>query len=105
MKKKIKNFIKLITNNNLNNSKLSEYEGMIQINNEDHTLGNLIARGMQQHENIKFAGYNLPHPLTKKVIFHYHIKENTNIKNILKDVVDYYSNIFDKIKKKIETTI
>jgi hypothetical protein len=40
-------FLKLLENNTDN-----LIEGVININNEDHTLGNIISRGMQQHENI-----------------------------------------------------
>jgi DNA-directed RNA polymerase subunit L len=75
-------------------------EGMIMVNNEDHTLGNLIARGLQKHKKIEFASYNLPHPLDKKVIFHYKLNSG-NIKSVMKDVVDYYNELFTKIKDDI----
>jgi DNA-directed RNA polymerase subunit L len=83
------------------NIKTDTLQGLILINNEDHTLGNLVARGLQKHIKISFASYNLPHPLDKKVIFHYVLKEKGNIKNIFKDVVDYYIALFTNIKKDI----
>ena len=107
IERRIKNFLKLI----LDDKKLNEHvksekdentNGVIIVNNEDHTLGNLIARGLQTHAKVEFAGYNLPHPLAKKVHFHYKLK-NGNIKQILEEVVTYYSELFNKIKKVVDT--
>ena len=83
---------------NINNDTL---QGLILINNEDHTLGNLVSRGLQKHNKINFASYNLPHPLDKKVIFHYVLKEKGDIKEIFKDVIEYYITLFTNIKKNI----
>jgi len=94
--KRMNNFLKLLENNTDN-----LIEGVININNEDHTLGNIISRGMQQHENISFAGYNILHPLAKKVELHYKLKKLDNINNVIKDVVNYYSNIYTTIKSMI----
>jgi DNA-directed RNA polymerase subunit L len=101
IERKIRNFIKLLIedNNSKDNKKL---EGLVIINKEDHTLGNLIARGLQQHDLISFAGYNLPHPLAKKVHFHYKLKKEGNIKKIFEQVVEYYSDLFSEIKKQVD---
>lgn len=95
--RKIKNFLKLIEEKDF---KSNENNGVIITNNEDHTLGNIITRGMQQHEDISFAGYNLPHPLAKKVHFHYKLAKG-NIKKVVKDVVNYYEELFTQINKLI----
>ena len=101
IKNKMNNLLKLINNNNeLNNLN----EGTFEILNEGHTLGNLISRGLQKHKNIGFAGYNLSHPLSNKLKFHFKLKKG-NIKNIIEDVIDYYDNIFNTIKKLIETNL
>jgi len=75
-------------------------EGMILVNEEDNNLGNLISRGLQKHKKIEFASYNMHHPLDKKVIFHYRLISG-NIKNVMKEVVDYYNDIFIQIKDNI----
>lgn len=92
--RRIENFIKLLNENKTPDDKL---EGQIIVNNEDNTLGNLIARGLQLHPKVEFAGYNLPHPLAKKVIFHYKIKPKSNIKEIMNEVVNYYIEIYTLI--------
>ena len=107
---RLNNFIKILFENKKHDIDLPNntqtiinndiLEGMIMVNEEDHTLGNLIARGLQKHKKIDFASYNLPHPLDKKVIFHYKLNSG-NIKSVMKDVVDYYNELFTKIKDDI----
>jgi len=106
IEKQLKNFMKLLKDDSAK-IKLDEKnnEGMIVVNNEDHTLGNLIARGMQMHKKISFAGYNLPHPRVKKVHFHYKHEDGANIIKIIEDVVDYYTEIFSDIKKLVDKEI
>lgn len=105
IERKIRNFLKLLEEENKNQIKTEEEKllGLIIVNNEDHTLGNLIARGLQLHPGISFAGYNLPHPLSKKVHFHYKLEKADNIKEIIKEVVEYYSKIFSHIKKQFKS--
>ena len=100
IERRLKNFLKLI-NDDMKVEETKE-QGIIIVNNEDHTLGNLISRGLQIHDKILFAGYNLPHPLAKKVHFHYKLKSG-NIVKILEDVVEYYLELFKAIEKLINT--
>ena len=97
----LKHLLEDKTKNN-DNSEDVKLEGEIIVFNEDHTLGNLIARGLQLHPKIAFAGYNLPHPLAKKVHFHYKLEKSGDIKQIIKEVIEYYSEIFEQIKKAFE---
>jgi DNA-directed RNA polymerase subunit L len=72
-----------------------EDEGIIIINKENHTMGNLIARGLQQHTNIEFAGYKMPHPLSNIIHIHYKINK-INIIKAIEDIVDYYTDLFNQ---------
>lgn len=92
--KKLHNFLKNIPKNN-------KMEGTIIVNNEEHTLGNLISRGMQESSSVNFFGYNVPHPLIKVVEFDYKLKSG-NLNNILKDVVSKYEKIFENIAKQVD---
>ena len=89
------------TNNLAKNNGL---EGKIIVIDEDHTLGNLISYGMQNHQAVEFFGYNTPHPLKKQILFHFKLKTG-NLNNIIKDVVSYYENVFDNISKLVEKQI
>jgi DNA-directed RNA polymerase subunit L len=79
--------------------------GRLQLNEGDHTLGNLISEGLMKHKMVKFAGYNSPHLLDKKIIFHYELNEKANIKDIIKEVIEKYYKIFDNINKSIQEKI
>jgi len=90
----IENFIKLIPENQTNNF------GEILINDENDTVGNLLSYGLQNHKKVKFAGYNVPHPLGNKVVINYELlNKDDNIKNILNDVVKYLTELFKQILK------
>ena len=83
--------------------KIELTEGSIKLIDYDNTMGNLITRGLQQHKDIKFAGYSIPHPLEKVVLLQY--KTTTNILNNIDDVIKYYIELFNNIKKLIEKNI
>jgi DNA-directed RNA polymerase subunit L len=86
-------FMKLVPDN-------KGMEGKLVIPDEDHTLGNLLADGLQRHKAVQFAGYNMPHPLGNVVEVHYKLNSG-NLKKVLKDVISFYQNLFDDIGKKV----
>lgn len=119
IEKRMKNLLKMLSDEKKSNNSKDTYaphndykikkettndglDGVIIVNNEDHTMGNLISRGMQKHDKISFAGYNLPHPLGRKVHFHYKLRSG-EIKNVVKDVIDYYTELFEQIEKHISS--
>ena len=79
--------------------------GKILVNDGDHTLGTLIAAGLQTHKKVKFGGYNMPHLLDNKILFHYELYKEDDIKEILQDIVDKYKKTFSTIDKLIEKNI
>ena len=91
-------FIRLIPDDN-------SIIGKILVNDGDHTLGTLISSGLQTHTKVKFGGYNMPHLLDNKILFHYELYKDDNIKDILQDIVDNYKKIFTTINNLIETNI
>ncbi len=103
IKMMLDNFMQLIVDINLDDKNIS---GKFQMNNADHTLGNLIAEGLQSHKHIKFGGYNCPHLLDKKIYFHYELNEkNNSIKDIIKEIVNNYQEVFFKINKLVQEKI
>ena len=103
--RQLKNFMKSIKEQKSDKIDENNVEGVIIVNNEDHTLGNLISRGMQMHKSILFAGYNLTHPRVKKVHFHYKHEKGANIIKIIEDVVDYYLELFTNIKSQVDKNL
>ena len=102
IEKNIKNFLNVFLEDISKEQDVLGDEGLIIVNNEDHTLGNLISRGMQKHSKVEFAGYSLPHPLANKVHFHYKLKKDGDIKKIIKEVVEYYLELFKDISKLVD---
>jgi DNA-directed RNA polymerase subunit L len=99
IKMMLDNFLQLIPDKN-------DISGKFQMNNGDHTLGNLISEGLQTHKKIKFGGYNCPHLLDKKIIFHYELNEDKfNIKDIMTEIVSNYQEVFYKINKLVQDKI
>ena len=95
--KRMNSFLKLLQETIIDD----KLEGTININNEGHTLGNLISHGLQHHNDISFAGYKLVHPLAKKLEIIYKMKKLKKIVNIIEDVINYYTEIYSNIAQKI----
>ena len=47
----------------------------------------------------------MPHLLDNKILFHYELMEEYNIKDIMEDIVVKYKKIFTIIKKEIDSHI
>lgn len=98
---KLEDILKQVTEGSKDNSELT---GQIEIKNEDHTVGNLITHGLQRHKSVSFAGYHLPHPLEKRVVIEYKLK-SSKFKEVLKDVINEYIELYNKLDKLIEKTV
>jgi len=79
--------------------------GKILVIDSDHTLGTLIASGLQNHKKIKFAGYNMPHLLDQTISFDYEMYKEDSIKDILVEIVNEYKKIFNTIDNLIQKNI
>jgi DNA-directed RNA polymerase subunit L len=104
LNKKLEDILKQVLPSVNNDSELS---GLIEIKDEDHTIGNLLTHGLQNHKNVSFAGYHLPHPLEKRVVIEYKLKsgkDSGKFKEILKDVINEYIELYSKLDKLIDKT-
>jgi hypothetical protein len=71
-------------------------KGIIKIENESHTFGNLLSRYIQNHESILFAGYKIDHLLVKELTLGYKTDGN-DIINVFNDIKIDMQNIFNNI--------
>lgn len=78
----------------------AEYDAEISIENENHTLGNLLTRGLQDHPKIAFCGYKIDHPEINELIIQYKT-EGKPFSKILQDTVKNICNVFDTIASKV----
>ena len=79
-------------------------KGMIIIENESHTYGNLLSRLLQDHKSILFAGYKIDHLLVKELTIGYKT-DGTDILEIIDDIIKSSKNIYNEIKIKIEKLV
>jgi DNA-directed RNA polymerase subunit L len=77
-------------------------KGIIKIENESHTFGNLLSRMLQDHKLIEFAGYKIDHLLIKELTIGYKTT-GEDIVNILNDIIIKSRSIFAEIKKGVES--
>ena len=48
--------------------KSGEFSSEFILKGEDHTIANALCRELRLSEHVVFAGYRLPHPLSKEVV-------------------------------------
>lgn len=59
-------------------------EWVICVNDENHTLGNLINDYMKRHKDLSFSGYKMPHPLKQQIEFYMTLKPKKNFEEYYK---------------------
>ena len=50
----------------MQDSKIRDFATIV-VQNEDHTLGNVVRCQLLKDPNIRFSGYRKPHPLSNRV--------------------------------------
>ncbi len=71
--------------------KKEKNELQIEVDGEDHTLCNLIQYSLLMDKNVEFAGYDLPHPLSRKPIIFLRTKKGLKAENIFKRTLEKVS--------------
>jgi DNA-directed RNA polymerase subunit L len=71
-------------------------KGTINIPYNNHTIGNLISRAIQEHSHTKFCGYKQNHLNINEIILDY-LTDGTSIKIIINESFKNYKNIFELI--------
>ena len=92
---------KIINNINKYNNEDILKEAQIIIENENHTMGNLITRIIQDHPDIEFCGYNIDHLYVNELTIRYKTNGKSIIK-ILDTSFDYLINLFNHLILQIE---
>jgi len=72
----------------------------ININGEDHTLGNLISTTLKKTKDVREASYCVPHQLVANIVIQYKLEENSKIDDpidVFIEVLQYLINIFNSI--------
>lgn len=80
---------------------VKDTEGKISFSNFDHTIGNIISEGLQNHKDVDFAGYAMNHPLENKIVITFRLNSST-LKAISKDVISNYKKVFKEFNSKVQ---
>lgn len=73
-----------------------------KIKKQTHTLGNVLKSVLLQNENVNFAAYSVPHPLTEQIEMRIQVNEgdaNVAMKDSLNELmkqVEHLDSIFDE---------
>ena len=80
----------------------SDNHGKIILDNESHTLGNLISRGLQENKNVDFASYKMDHLLINQLTIDYVTNSNKTINEVLDKTVNNQIKIYKDILSKFK---
>jgi len=75
----------------------------MRILGEDHTLGNIIQQALLDDDRILGAGFYIPHPLHKELIFEIFFNEKVKAdekKKIILEDLEKMKNYIEEIKEK-----
>mmetsp|Transcript_24760 Transcript_24760/g.34580 ORF Transcript_24760/g.34580 Transcript_24760/m.34580 type:complete len:142 (+) Transcript_24760:102-527(+) len=72
--------------------------GVLNLNKEDHTLGNFIRSHLLMDKRVLFAGYRIPHPLTPLVRLKVRTTAETSPLGAINDAIKNAVNEVDKIE-------
>lgn len=73
----------------------------LEIENEDHTLGNIINEYLQNSKNVLFSGVSKPNLLVDNMIIEFQTIKNNPLQ-YLDETLDYIISIADEIENQIE---
>lgn len=77
------------------------YEAELIIENENHTMGNVITRVIQDNPDIEYCGYKIDHLYINELTLRY--KTNgKSIVEILESSIDYLINLYKHLLKQID---
>jgi len=77
--------------------KLTDKELVIKLLNEDHTLGNLIAKMALRHPHVKMAAYVIEHPLEGSPTIRLVTDGSVKPLDVLKEVISESREISTRI--------
>lgn len=85
--------------------KREKNEVILEVEGEDHTLGNLVAKEAIKHPLVKNAYYNLPHPLQKKIELYIIIDENSDLGTVIKEIFTNIKKYLEEFRREVEEKI
>ena len=76
-------------------------KGLLKIQNENATLGNLISYYLQDQKHMEYSGYNIPFLYLNEILIRYRT-DGKDIKDLIKKTFSTVVDIFNQINQDIE---
>ena len=77
-------------------------ELIIEIQGEDHTLGNLIAKTAMENDKVAYATYRIPHPLSGKMEIIIVTREGYDVSSVIVEVLEDIRRSLEEFAKEVE---
>jgi len=75
-------------------------KGLLKIQNENATLGNLISYYLQEQKHMEYAGYNIPFLYLNEILVRYRT-DGKDIKDLIAKTFEKIRDIFNEINNKL----
>ena len=72
---------------------------IVELEGEDHTMGNLLSSTLQGINGVKLAYYELVHPLERRVRVHVMVESGVDIKSVLTDALNRIKELNDEFRR------
>ena len=77
----------------------------ILVQNQDHTLGNVIRYQLLQDQRVRFAGYKKPHPLEEKIEIKVHTDGTVKPDEAVRDSCTKLNDELEKLSTEFKTEL
>lgn len=88
--------------------KVIKYNGrelLLEVEGEDHTLGNLLVKEAIKHPLVEYASYRVPHPLKNTIQLTVVVKEGGDAIAVVREIVDSLKSQLLELKKILEEKV
>lgn len=72
---------------------------VVELEGEDHTMGNLLSSTLQGVNGVKLAYYELVHPLQRKIRLHVMVDSGVDIKSVLVEALNRIKELNDEFRR------
>lgn len=74
---------------------------IVVLDDEDHTIGNMITNFLRKNKEVVFAGYEKPHPQVKHIKIRIDVVEGVEPMKVLQDTTRVLQDTLAEIKNNI----
>ena len=83
----------------------TERELVLEIEGEDHTLGNMLMKEALRHPDVEYSAYRVPHPLKQAIEFVIVVREGASLAKVLSDVISSLKKQLEEFKIAVEAAL